>query len=80
MVNEARECGLEVVVIGRDPARLPAGPLPRVASIAEPRALQQAFVGCAMVIDCAGPFLTSKACESVCFSYEERWSFLFKTG
>ena len=57
VVAEARERGLEVVVVGRDPARLPPGPPSRVASIDEPATLQRAFAGCGVVINCAGPFL-----------------------
>ncbi len=57
VVDEARERGLEVVAVGRDLARLPPGPLSRVASIDEPSTLQKAFAGCAVVINCAGPFL-----------------------
>ena len=57
VVDEARERGLEVIAVGRDLARLPPGPLSRVASIDEPGALQRAFAGCAVVINCAGPFL-----------------------
>lgn len=57
VVAEALERGLEVVAVGRDLARLPPGPISRVASIDEPGKLQQAFAGCAVVISCAGPFL-----------------------
>ena len=57
VVDEARERGLEVIAVGRDLARLPQGPLSRVASIDEPDTLQKAFAGCDVVINCAGPFL-----------------------
>ena len=57
VVDEARERGLEIIAVGRDAARLPPGPLSRVTSIDEPDTLQHAFAGCAVVINCAGPFL-----------------------
>ena len=57
VVAEALERGLRVVAVGRDFARLPSGPLSRVASIDQPDTLRQAFAGCGVVINCAGPFL-----------------------
>lgn len=65
VVNEALRRGLAVVAVGRDAARLaqlfPADVSPRVATLDDARSLEQAFAGCAVVINCAGPFLDTAA-------------------
>jgi short subunit dehydrogenase-like uncharacterized protein len=57
VVQEALRRRLPVVAVGRDAARLPSGVPARIATIDDAAALQQAFAGCAVVINCAGPFL-----------------------
>ncbi len=57
VVAELQRRGLPVVAVGRDAARLPPGVPGRAARIADARALDAAFAGCAVVINCAGPFL-----------------------
>ncbi|MGO4221212.1 trans-acting enoyl reductase family protein [Lysobacter sp. TAF61] len=57
VVAELLRRGLGVVAVGRDAARLPAGVTGRVAAIDDPDALDRALQGCAVVINCAGPFL-----------------------
>lgn len=65
VVQEALRRGLSVVAVGRSAARLeetmaPAVPR-RVAEFGDPASLEQAFAGCAVVINCAGPFLDTAA-------------------
>ena len=65
VVQEALRRGLSVVAVGRCAARLeetmtPAVPR-RVAEFGDPASLEQAFAGCAVVINCAGPFLDTAA-------------------
>lgn len=57
VVAELQRRGLPLVAIGRDRSRLPANLPGREAAIDNPNALQQAFDGCAVVINCAGPYL-----------------------
>jgi hypothetical protein len=57
VVNELRRRGLPVIAVGRDVARLAATMEARSASIDDPAALDRALAGCAVVINCAGPFL-----------------------
>ena len=57
VVNEASRCGMRVVAIGRNAARLPAGVEARVAAVDDASALADALAGCGVVINCAGPFL-----------------------
>ncbi len=57
VMAELARRGLPAIAVGRDAARLPAGVPARVATVADPRALDAAFAGCAAVINCAGPFL-----------------------
>lgn len=57
VVDELQRRGLPVVAVGRDAARLPAGVPARVATIDDAQSLARAFAGCAVVINCAGPFL-----------------------
>jgi Saccharopine dehydrogenase NADP binding domain len=65
VVREAQRLGLPVVAVGRSAARLdeamPAGVPRRVAGLDDPVKLEQAFAGCAVVINCAGPFLDTAA-------------------
>ena len=57
VVNELRRRGLPVIAVGRDASRLPAGMPARTATIDDPAALDRAFAGCAVIINCAGPFM-----------------------
>lgn len=57
VVKELLRRRLPVIAVGRDAARLPDGVPGRVAAIDEPEALDRALLGCAVVINCAGPFL-----------------------
>lgn len=65
VVHEAQRRGLPVVAVGRSAARLdemfPAAVTRRVAVLDDPASLEQAFAGCAVVINCAGPFLDTAA-------------------
>ena len=65
VVQEAQRCGLPVVAVGRDAARLdetfPSPVTRRVAMLDDPASLEQAFAGCAVVINCAGPYLDTAA-------------------
>jgi len=65
VVHEVLRRGLPVVAVGRSAARLdevisPAV-LRRTAELDDPVSLEQAFAGCAVVINCAGPFLDTAA-------------------
>lgn len=57
VVNELRRRGLQAIAVGRDASRLPAGVPGRTATIDDPAALDRAFAGCSVIINCAGPFL-----------------------
>lgn len=57
VVNEIRRRGLPVIAVGREVSRLPVGISARTASIDDAAALDRAFADCAVVINCAGPFL-----------------------
>ena len=57
VIAELRRRGLPVVAVGRDVSRVPAGVTARAAPIDDAGALDRAFAGCAVVINCAGPFL-----------------------
>jgi len=61
VVDELRRRALPVVVAGRTPSRLPAALPARTAAIDDPASLDRAFAGCAVVINCAGPFLDTAA-------------------
>jgi short subunit dehydrogenase-like uncharacterized protein len=65
VIREAHRRGLPVVAVGRSAARLgatvPAGVPQHVARLEDSHALTQAFLGCATVINCAGPFLDTAA-------------------
>ncbi len=53
VVAELRKRGYDVVLSGRDAAKLPGG---RPASVDDPASLDRALEGVAAVINCAGPF------------------------
>ena len=57
VIAELLRRGLPVVAVGRDVSRAPAGVAARVAPIDDAAALDRAFAGCSVVINCAGPFL-----------------------
>ena len=57
VLAELQRRGLPAVAVGRGAATLPAGVPARTAAIDDARALDAAFAGCAVVINCAGPFL-----------------------
>lgn len=65
VVQELLRRGLSVVAVGRDQARLeallPDVAVRRTAAIDDPNSLEQAFAGCEVVINCAGPFLDTAA-------------------
>ena len=65
VVHEAQRRGLPVVAVGRRAARLdetiPRAVPRRVAVLDDPVSLDEAFAGCALVINCAGPFLDTAA-------------------
>ena len=65
VVHEAQRRGLPVVAVGRSAARLdetiPRAVVRRVATLDDPASLAKAFGGCAVVINCAGPFLDTAA-------------------
>ena len=65
VVHEVLHRGLPVVAVGRSAARLdetiPAAVPRRIAELDNPASLEQAFAGCAVVINCAGPFLDTAA-------------------
>lgn len=56
VVAELRRRGFDVVLSGRDAAKLPGG---RPASADDPSSLDRAFGGVAAVINCAGPFAST---------------------
>ena len=57
VVAELQRRGIPVVAVGRSARTLPSGVPQRVAALADPWALLEAFSGCGVVINCAGPFL-----------------------
>jgi short subunit dehydrogenase-like uncharacterized protein len=67
VLAELARRGIPAVLVGRDPERLRAAAagagMPAAgtaqASLDDPAALAGAFAGCAAVINCAGPFITS---------------------
>ncbi|MDQ2780815.1 MAG: saccharopine dehydrogenase NADP-binding domain-containing protein [Pseudomonadota bacterium] len=65
VVREAQRRGLPVVAVGRSAAMLaetsPAAIFRRVACLDDPTGLEHAFAGCAVVLNCAGPFLDTAA-------------------
>jgi Saccharopine dehydrogenase NADP binding domain len=67
VVSELQRRGWTVIAVGRDPQKLQAlgnahgDPQPRVASIGDPKSLDEALAGAVAVINCAGPFLDTAA-------------------
>jgi short subunit dehydrogenase-like uncharacterized protein len=65
VVREAQRLGLPVVAVGRSAARLEevfsSDVVCRAAALDDAASLEQAFAGCAVVINCAGPFLDTAA-------------------
>jgi hypothetical protein len=65
VVRELQRRGQPVTAVGRDAAKLAAsfpGAVARcVAALDDQAGLEQAFTGCAVVINCAGPFLDTAA-------------------
>ena len=61
VVQELVRRGLPVVAVGRGAAQATPGVPTRLAAIDDPAALDRAFEGCAVVINCAGPFLDTAA-------------------
>jgi hypothetical protein len=57
IIQEARRRRLPVVAVARDAAKLPTDVPTRIATIDAAAALERAFDGCSVVINCAGPFL-----------------------
>ena len=57
VLAELQRRGMPAIAVGRRAATLPGGVQARVAAIADAPALDAAFAGCAVVINCAGPFL-----------------------
>ena len=57
VLAELRRRGIPALAVGRAAAALPAGVPVRVAAVDDAPALDAAFAGCAVVINCAGPFL-----------------------
>ena len=57
VVAELLRRGLPVVAVGRDMSRAPAGVTARIAALDDAAALDAAFADCAVVVNCAGPFL-----------------------
>ena len=65
VVREAQRRGLPVLAVGRTAAGLdeafPPAVARRVATLDDPASVERAFAGCAVVINCAGPFLDTAA-------------------
>jgi hypothetical protein len=61
VVRELLRRGLPVLAIVRDAAKAPPGVPARVAAFDDAAALDRAFAGCSVVVNCAGPFLDSAA-------------------
>jgi NAD(P)-dependent dehydrogenase (short-subunit alcohol dehydrogenase family) len=57
VVRELLRRGLNAVAVGRASSRLPRQVAGRIADIDDPKALDRAFAGCAVIVNCAGPFL-----------------------
>ena len=57
VLAELQRRGMPAIAVGRSAATLPGGVPARVAAIDDAAALDVAFAGCAVVINCAGPFL-----------------------
>jgi Saccharopine dehydrogenase NADP binding domain len=65
VVRELQRRALQVLAVGRSAARLDeafSSAVPRrTADPEDPASLEQAFTGCAVVINCAGPFIDTSA-------------------
>jgi hypothetical protein len=61
VIAELRRRGLPVVAVTRDGSTFPAGVTARIAAVDDAAALDRAFADCAVVINCAGPFLDTAA-------------------
>ena len=61
VLAELRRRAIPALAVGRAAAALPSGVPARVAAIDDAQALDAAFAGCAVVINCAGPFLDTAA-------------------
>jgi hypothetical protein len=61
VLAELQRRGLPAVAVGRNAATLPTDVASRVAAVDDPAALDAAFAGCAVVVNCAGPFLDTAA-------------------
>ena len=57
VIAELQRRNLAVIAVGRDVSGIPAGVTAREATIDDATALDRAFADCAVVINCAGPFL-----------------------
>ena len=57
VIAELLRRGMSVVAAGRNVSRVPPGVAARVAPIDDAAALDRAFAGCSVLINCAGPFL-----------------------
>ena len=57
VLADLRRRGLPAIAVGRNAGTLPTEVPARVASIDDPASLDAAFAGCAVVINCAGPYL-----------------------
>ena len=57
VLAELQRRGLPAIAVGRSATTLPSGIPVRQAAIDDAAALDAAFAGCAVVINCAGPFL-----------------------
>jgi len=61
VLAELKRRGLPAVAVGRNAATLPTDVPAHVAAVDDAAALDAAFAGCAVVINCAGPFLDTAA-------------------
>jgi uncharacterized protein YbjT (DUF2867 family) len=57
VISELRRRKLPVIAVARDTSGLSADVPARTAHISDPAALDRAFADCAVIINCAGPFL-----------------------
>lgn len=57
VLNELGRRGIAALAVGRDATRLPTGVPSLAATIEDAASLDRAFAGCAVIINCAGPFL-----------------------
>jgi hypothetical protein len=57
VINELKRRGMPFVAVARDVTRISKDVTAFAARIDDPAALDRAFAGCAVIINCAGPFL-----------------------